>query len=116
MATSTSATVASINPFPNEVRIAFQAYIQGPNYINSERIPYEKWNRMHLHLDTPDLKPENPTDSRLKHRAHMEFQLVNNKLFRGLILSSQTLDMLCQRARLLILLQMNIYNISILAI
>jgi hypothetical protein len=37
---------------------------------------------MHLHLDTPDLKPENPTDSRLKHRAHIEFQLVNNKLFR----------------------------------
>jgi transposase InsO family protein len=30
----------------------------------------------------PDLKPDNPTDSRLKHRAHMEFQLVNNKLFR----------------------------------
>jgi aspartyl/asparaginyl beta-hydroxylase (cupin superfamily) len=82
MATSSSAIVASINPFPNEVRIAFQAYIQGPNYINRERIPYEKWNRMHLHLDTPDLKPENPTDSRLKYRVHIEFQLVNNKLFR----------------------------------
>jgi hypothetical protein len=82
MATSSSAIVASINPFPNEVRIAFQSYIQGPDYVNRERIPYEKWNRMHLHLDTPDLKPENPTDSRLKHRAQMEFQLVNNKLFR----------------------------------
>ena len=67
MATSSSATVASINPFPSEVRIAFQAYIQGPNYI------YEKWNRIHLHLDTPDLKPENPTDSGLKHRAYIEF-------------------------------------------
>jgi hypothetical protein len=37
---------------------------------------------MHLHLNIPDLKPENPIDSRLKYRAQMEFQLVNNKLFR----------------------------------
>ena len=37
---------------------------------------------MYLHLDTPDLKPENPTDSRLKYRAHIEFQLINNKLFQ----------------------------------
>jgi hypothetical protein len=73
MASPAIAVNASINLFPNDVRIAFQAYIQGPNYINRECIPYEKWNRMHLHLDTPDLKPDNPTDSRLKHRAHMEF-------------------------------------------
>lgn len=82
MATTSSAMVASINTFLNEVRIAFQSYIRGHNYINRERIPYEKWNRMHVHLDMPDLKPESPVDSRLKHRAHMEFQLVNNKLFR----------------------------------
>ena len=37
---------------------------------------------MHLHLDTPDLKPENLTDSRLKYCVQIEFQLVNNKLFR----------------------------------
>ena len=37
---------------------------------------------MHVHLDAPDLKPENPTNPRLKHRAHTEFQLLNNKQFR----------------------------------
>jgi hypothetical protein len=37
---------------------------------------------MYLYLDTPDLKPENPTDSRLKYRIQIEFQLINNKLFR----------------------------------
>jgi hypothetical protein len=37
---------------------------------------------MHIHLDNPHLKPDNPTDSRLKHRAHTEFQLINNKLYR----------------------------------
>jgi hypothetical protein len=51
--------IASINPFPNDVRIAFQAYIQDPKYINRERIPYEKWHRIHRHLDNPTLKPEN---------------------------------------------------------
>ncbi|KIN08866.1 hypothetical protein OIDMADRAFT_48707 [Oidiodendron maius Zn] len=82
MATPVTAVIASINPFPNDVRIAFQSYVQGPGYINRERVPYEKWNRIHVHLDTPDLKPDNATDSRLKYRAHTEFQLVNNKLFR----------------------------------
>ena len=77
-----AATIELINPFPNDVRIAFQSYIKDPNYVNRERIPYEKWHRMHEHLDMPNLKPDNPADSRLKHRAHMEFQLVNNKLFR----------------------------------
>jgi hypothetical protein len=33
-------STASINPFTNDVRIAFQSYIQGPNYVNRERIPY----------------------------------------------------------------------------
>ena len=82
MATPATAVIASINPFPNDVRIAFQSYIQSPDYINRERVPYEKWNRMHIHLDTPDLKPDNVTNSRLKYRAYTEFQLVNNKLFR----------------------------------
>jgi len=82
MATSTSAAIALINPFPNDVRIAFQSFIEGPNYVNRERILYDKWHRMHVHLDKPDLKPEDPIDSRLKYRAHIEFQLINNKLFR----------------------------------
>jgi hypothetical protein len=70
MATTTTATVASINPFPNDVRIAFQNYIQEPTYVNRERIEYSKWQQLHFFLDTPDLKPEGQAESRLKHRAH----------------------------------------------
>jgi hypothetical protein len=82
MASLNTAIVASINPFPSDIRAAFQSYIQAPKYVNRERIPYEKWHRMHIHLDNPHLKPDNPTDSRLKHRARTEFQLINNKLYR----------------------------------
>jgi hypothetical protein len=37
---------------------------------------------MHIFLDNPTLKPENPTESRLKHRAISEFELIHNKLYR----------------------------------
>ena len=39
-----AATISSINPFPNDVRNAFRAYVQGAQYINRERIEYRKWN------------------------------------------------------------------------
>lgn len=76
------AAIASINPFPNDVRLAFQAYIDGPGYNNRERLPYEKWRQMHIYLDNPTLKPEGATESSLKHRALTEFELQNNKLYR----------------------------------
>ena len=82
MASPNAAIVASINPFPSDIRAAFQSYIQAPKYVNRERIPYEKWHQMHIHLDNPHLKPDNPIDSRLKHCVHTEFQLINNKLYR----------------------------------
>ena len=50
MALPTTAIVASINPFPVDVRIAFQSYIQSPHYINQGRIPYQKWNRVQVTL------------------------------------------------------------------
>jgi hypothetical protein len=71
-----------VNPFPNEVRNAFEAYIHSPIYTNRERIEYIKWQYLHILLDNPDKKPENQTESRLKHRALTEFQLINNKLYR----------------------------------
>jgi len=77
-----AATISSINPFPNDVRNAFQAYIQGSQYINRERIEYSKWNRLHVFLDDPTLKPKTPSESRLKHRAITEFELTHNKLYR----------------------------------
>jgi hypothetical protein len=77
-----AAIIATIVPFPSDVHIAFQAYIQSPEYVNRERIPYSKWRQMHIFLDNPALKLENPTDSNLKHRALIEFQLINNRLYR----------------------------------
>jgi Integrase zinc binding domain len=79
---ATSAIIASINPFPNDTRIAFQSFIQGPGYINRERIDYAKWRQLHIFLDEPNLKPQNQAESRLKHRAYAEFELINKKLYR----------------------------------
>ncbi|KIN03298.1 hypothetical protein OIDMADRAFT_53095 [Oidiodendron maius Zn] len=76
------ATIASINPFPNNVRNAFQDYIHQPEYSNRARIPYANWRQMHIFLDTPDQKPENSTESNLKHRALIEFELISNRLYR----------------------------------
>jgi hypothetical protein len=75
-------STASINPFPNDVRNAFEAYIYDSKYINRERIEYSKWCELHILLDNPHKKPQNPTESRFKHRALTEFELVNNKLYR----------------------------------
>jgi hypothetical protein len=83
MATPTIATVTSINPFPNDARLAFQSYIQDPDYINRERIPYAKWRQMHIFIDDPALKPANPAESNLKYRATTEFHLTHNKLYKN---------------------------------
>jgi hypothetical protein len=75
-------TIASINPFPNDVRFQFQSYIQDPDHVNRERIEYEKWRQLHIFLDNPTLKPTTPAESRLKCRAFAEFELNNDKLYR----------------------------------
>jgi hypothetical protein len=74
--------ITSINPFPNDVCTAFQAYIQDPHHVNWERIPYSKWQQMHLFINDPTLKPENPVELNLKHRALTEFHLINRRLHR----------------------------------
>ncbi len=38
--------IASINPFPNDVRHAFQAYIQDFAYVNRERIVDSKQHQI----------------------------------------------------------------------
>jgi hypothetical protein len=70
---------------------------------------------MHVHLDTPDLKPDNATDSRLKYRAHTEFQLVNNKLFRRPDSKLRNLQYTVPESEVLTLLPMSIYSFSMLA-
>ena len=73
----------AINPFPNDVRKAFQDLISAPGYQNKERIPYDKWHRIHVFLDNPQTRPDNPTDSRLKSRALKDFELISNKLYKS---------------------------------
>ena len=49
-------TIESINPFPNDVRTAYQAYIQSPQYSNRDRIEYSKWRQLHFFINNPTLK------------------------------------------------------------
>jgi hypothetical protein len=61
------AIIASINPFPNDVRDAFRDYINGINYSNWERIEYHTWHQLHVYIEWPDLKTATLAESRLKH-------------------------------------------------
>ena len=63
------AAITSINPFPNDVRTAFNTFIHSTSYSNRERIPYERWRQMHFFIDDPTLKAESPIEANLKHRA-----------------------------------------------
>jgi hypothetical protein len=110
-----AAIIATIVPFPSDVHIAFQAYIQSPEYVNRERIPYSKWRQMHIFLDNPALKPENPTDSNLKHELLLNSNLSIIGSTDFLIKPIRNRDMWFQKVRLLILLPISIYSFSMLA-
>ena len=75
-------TIAYINPFPQDVRTAFQTYIHSFTYVNRERLDYLKYQQLLLYLQNPLLKPTTQAESRLKHRAQTEFVLLHNKLYR----------------------------------
>ena len=75
-------TIAHINPFPQDVRTAFQTYIHSFSYVNRERLDYLKYQQLLLYLQNPLLKPATQVESRLKHRAQTEFMLIHNKLYR----------------------------------
>jgi hypothetical protein len=79
-------TIASINPFPNDVRTAFQAYIQsedGSQTGNRERIILAKQQRIYTFLNSPHIKAIDAIDARLKHRALTEFHITCGKLYRN---------------------------------
>ncbi|RFU30752.1 hypothetical protein B7463_g5574, partial [Scytalidium lignicola] len=76
------ATVESINPFPNDVRNAFQEYITSDTYINRDRIQPQHWQRIHVFVDNPTLKPDNQTDANIKYQAIHHFELIDRKLYR----------------------------------
>jgi hypothetical protein len=77
------ATIASINPFPHDVRTAFEAYMSSTTYYNREQFTHEKWHRMHTILDNPTAYiPYNKESSNLKTRTLSSFMLINNKLHK----------------------------------
>jgi hypothetical protein len=55
---------ASINPFPQDVRAAFQVYIEDPAYVNRECIEYSNWRQLYIFLDDPELKPATQAELR----------------------------------------------------
>ena len=76
------ATIGSINPFPSDVRRAFEAYISSDTYYNREQISHEKHHRMRIILNNPLLKPEDRDGFNLKHRTQLNYELINDKLYR----------------------------------
>ena len=87
-----------------------QDYIHQPQYSNRALIPYANWRQIHIFLDTPDQKPENPTESNLKHRAFIEFELINNRLYRQSDKRYPDPRYVAPESEAMILLLMNIYN------
>ena len=76
------ATIGSINPFPSDVRRAFEAFISSDTYHNHEQLSYERWQRIHIILSNPSLKPEDREGFNLKHRMQLHYKLINDKLYR----------------------------------
>jgi hypothetical protein len=77
------ATIASINPFPNDVRTAFEAYISSSTYYNREQLSHAKWSQIRTILENPTAYiPYNRETTNLKNRAQSAFELINNKLYK----------------------------------
>ena len=45
--------IGYVNPFPSDVRRAFEAYMSSNTYYNREQISYEKWQHMRIILNNP---------------------------------------------------------------
>jgi hypothetical protein len=77
------ATVALINPFPNDVRSAFKAYISNTTYYNCKQLLYTKWDQICIILcNLTAFKPIDRESKNLKHYVLFDFKLINNKLYR----------------------------------
>lgn len=77
------ATIASINPFPHDVRTAFEAYINSTTYHNRELFSDEKQSCMRTILeDIAAYIPLNKEAVNLKHCTILNFTLVHNELHR----------------------------------
>ncbi|KFY03974.1 hypothetical protein V490_00036 [Pseudogymnoascus sp. VKM F-3557] len=76
-------TIASINPFPYDVRTAFEAYSNSTTYYNREQFSPEKLHYMHKILEDPSAYiSQNKEAVNLKHRTQLNFILLDHKLYR----------------------------------
>ena len=88
------ATITSINPFPNDVRTAFEAYISSTTYYNREQLSYDKWERICTILQNPTaFKATHKEAKNLKHRAQADFELIIISSIEKATYGTQTLDM-----------------------
>jgi hypothetical protein len=71
-----------IAPFPAEVKKASNDLIYDPSHQCWERLPILLWERYHVFLSDPYLKPDNATDSNHKNRALHSYELIDNCLYR----------------------------------
>jgi hypothetical protein len=77
------ATIALINPFPNDVRTAFETYISSSTYYNREQLSHAKWSQMRTILQNiTTYTPSNQESSNLKHRTQSQFELINENLYK----------------------------------
>jgi hypothetical protein len=77
------ATITLINPFPYDVRTAFEAYTSSPTYYNREQFSHEKWSQIRTILeDLTAFTLHNKESINLKHHTLSSFKLVNNKLYK----------------------------------
>jgi len=77
------ATITSINPFPFDVRSAFEAYISSLTYYNREQFSHERWSQIYTILEDPAaFIPHNKESTNLKYYTLSSFKLLNNKLYK----------------------------------
>jgi hypothetical protein len=76
------ATIGSISQFPSDVQRAFEAYISSDTYYNRKQISHEMQHRMRIIIKNPLLKPEDRDGFNLKHRTQLNYELINDKLYR----------------------------------
>lgn len=101
------ATIASINPFPHDLRTAFEAYTSSTTYSNREQFTNDKWHQMRCILDNPAaFIPHNKESSNLKTRTQSSCELISNKLYkqsdtrhlnpRYVVLKAEVFDIIAQ--------------------
>lgn len=77
------ATITSINPFPYDVRTAFEAYSNSTTYYNREQFSLEQLHHMHQILEDPSAYiSQNKGAVNLKTRTQFSFILLDHKLYR----------------------------------